>query len=71
MAEVKKVWIDQDECISCEACVGEAPDVLEMVDDKAQPKAEAKSPDFCKQHSDQIIAAAEACPSDAVKYETA
>ena len=71
MAEVTKVWIDADECISCEACVSEAPEVLEMVDDKAVVKPEAQNADFCKQHSDEIIASAEVCPSDAVKYETA
>jgi len=71
MAEVTKVTIDQDECISCEACIAECEAVLEMVDDKATVKADAQDPAVLKQHSDEIIAAAEVCPCDAIQVETA
>lgn len=68
MAQVTKVWIEQDECISCEACIGEAPEVLEMDDDKCVVKN--SDPAFLAGQTEQILAAAEACPVDAVKYET-
>ena len=71
MPEVTKVTIDQDECISCEACVAECEEALEMVEDKVALKAEAQDPEFLKQHSQGLIAAAEACPCDAIQVETA
>ena len=69
MANVNKVEIVEDECISCEACVAEAPAVFEMNGDKAKVKAEAKSAEFLQQHSDQVSAAVDACPSSAIKVE--
>ena len=69
MAEISKVWIEEEECIACEACVDAAPDVLEMDGDMCKVQDQAKSPDFCKEHSDQVEAAADACPVGAVKSE--
>ena len=71
MAEVTKITIDEDECISCEACVAECEEVFEMNDDKAVIKAEANNPEAFKKYSDAIVSAAESCPSDAIKLETA
>jgi len=71
MAEVTNVTIQADDCISCEQCVTECDAVFEMADDKAVVKPEAKNPAFCKSNSDGIVAAAESCPSEAIKYETA
>ncbi|GMU24510.1 MAG: hypothetical protein AMXMBFR13_45840 [Phycisphaerae bacterium] len=68
---VTKVEIEAGECISCEACVAEAEEVFEMGDDVAVVKPEAKDPAFCTQHSEKIMAAVEACPSSAIKVETA
>lgn len=67
MAEVTKVEIVSDDCISCEQCVSECDAVFEMNDDKAviKPGVDIKA------NSDGIIAAAGACPSDAIKYQTA
>ena len=67
MAEVTKVTIVNDDCISCEQCVSECDAVFEMADDKAivKPGADLKA------NSEGIIAAAGACPSEAIKYETA
>lgn len=67
MAEVTKVEVVNDDCISCEQCVSECEAVFEMADDKAivKPGADIKG------NSDGIVAAAAACPSDAIKYETA
>ncbi len=69
MANVTKVWIEEDECIACEACIGEAPEILEMDDDKCVVKT--SDPAVLAENSEQIVAAAEACPTDAVKYESA
>lgn len=69
MAEVSKVWVEDDECISCEECVSAAPDVFEMDDDTAKVKPAAAAPEFCKEHSDAIVEAAETCPVDSIKYE--
>ncbi len=71
MAEVSKVEIDSGECISCEACVSECEAVFEMGEDTAVVKAEAKDPAFCKANTEGIMAAVEACPSSAIKTETA
>ncbi len=71
MAEVTKVEIDTTECSSCELCVSECEAVFEMGDDGAMVKAEAKDPAFLKGNSDGILAAAEACPSSAIKVEKA
>ena len=69
MADMSKVWVDEAECISCEACVDACPEVFEMGDDSAVVKAEAQDPAFVQEHSDGITEAAEACPVDAIKYE--
>ncbi len=71
MAAVTKVDIDTGECISCEACVSECEAVFEMNGDTAVVKPEAKDPAFCTANSDGIMAAVEACPSSAIKVETA
>lgn len=65
MAEVSKVTIDAAECISCEACVDACGEVFEMGKDTAVVKAGAD----IKANSEGIIAAAEACPTSAIKYE--
>ncbi len=71
MAEVTKVEIESGECISCEACVSECEAVFEMADDAAIVKPAAKDPGFCKANSEGIMAAVEACPSSAIKVESA
>jgi ferredoxin len=68
---VTKVWVEADNCTSCEACVAVAPDVLEMNNDVASVKQEASDPAFLKAHSQDIIQAAQDCPCEAIKYETA
>ncbi|MHC4441945.1 MAG: ferredoxin [Planctomycetota bacterium] len=68
---VTSVTIIADECISCEACVAVAPDVLEMEDDITVVKADANNPDTLAAQSEAIIQAAEECPTEAIKYETA
>ena len=65
MAEVSKVSIDAGECISCEACVDACAEVFEMGKDTAVVKGGAK----IKENSEGIAAAAEACPTNAIKFE--
>ncbi len=65
MAEVNKVTIDASECISCEACVDACAEVFEMGKDTAVVKAGVD----VKANSEGVVAAAEACPTSAIKYE--
>jgi ferredoxin len=65
MAEVSKVTVDAAECISCEACVDACADVFEMGSDTAVVKAGVD----LKANSEGIVTAAEACPTNAIKYE--
>jgi ferredoxin len=65
MAEVNKVSVDAGECISCEACVDACGEVFEMGADTAVVKDGVD----VKANSEGIVAAAEACPTDAIKYE--
>lgn len=68
MAEtVTKVWVVEDDCTSCEVCVGTCPEVFEMGDDAATVKGGAD----LAANSDDIIQAADDCPTEAIKYETA
>lgn len=71
MAQVTKVTINEEECISCEACVAEAPEVFEMVGDKAKVRQEANNPAALKEHSEKILAAVAACPNSSISCETA
>ena len=65
MAEVSKVSVDAGECISCEACVDACAEVFEMGDNTAVVKAGVD----IKANSEGVVAAAEACPTNAIKYE--
>ena len=71
MAETVTSVTITDECIACEACIAVCPDVLEMAGDLAAVKAEANNPDTLAAQSESIIQAAEECPTEAIKYETA
>ena len=71
MAETVTSVTITDECIACETCIPVCPDVLEMADDAAVVKAEANNPATLAANSEAIIQAAEECPTEAIKYETA
>ena len=58
-----KYYVDE-ECIACDACIGEAPDFFEMNDDEgyAFVKAQPSTPE----ETEQCEAAIEACPVEAI-----
>jgi ferredoxin len=68
---VTKVWVETDNCTSCEACLAACPEVFEMNNDVAAVKKEAGTPEFLKANSQGIIQAAQDCPCESIKYETA
>jgi ferredoxin len=68
---VTEVRIEADDCIGCEQCVTECDAVFEMADDKAIVKPDAQKPEVLAAASEEILNAANACPSEAIKYETA
>lgn len=67
---VTKVWIEPG-CIVCDACENAAPTVFHVTDDTCVIRPEALSPDFTKPLSQDIKDAAEECPVDVIKFETA
>ena len=72
MAEtVTSVTIIADDCIACEACIAVAPDVLEMENDVTIVKPDANNPETLAAQSEAILQAAEECPTEAIKVETA
>lgn len=58
-----KFYVD-DECIACDACVGEAPDFFEMNDDEGHAfvRAQPQNPDEIA----QCESAMESCPVEAI-----
>lgn len=62
---VTKVWIEPG-CIVCDACENEAPKVFEVLEDTCIVRDNAPLDD-----TGSIVAAAEGCPVDVIKYDTA
>jgi ferredoxin len=60
----KTVVIDQDECISCGACVDSCPDVFRMNDDNL---AEVYAPDGASE--EEIEDAIDSCPVTCISWE--
>ena len=55
-----KIVVDEDECIGDSLCCAEAPGTFEMEDDKAVVLSKVTDDE------ETILAAAEACPVDAI-----
>ncbi|MFQ5590652.1 MAG: ferredoxin, partial [Phycisphaerae bacterium] len=67
---VTKVWIEEG-CIVCDACETTAPDVFDVKDETCIVKPAALDVEFTKPRTQSIIDAAEECPVDVIKFETA
>ena len=65
MAKVKKVIINQEECVGCESCVELCPDVFEFNEDeeKASVKDDYEGDEECIQE------AIDSCPSECIEWE--
>lgn len=61
---MKKVWIEET-CIACGECVEICPEVFELPGEIAVVKAAAADASM----DAKIIEAAEACPTEAIRYE--
>ena len=68
---VTKVWLEQSDCIACEACESGCPQVFQMVDGECKVKPEASDPAYLAQYSDAIKETAAACPVECIKFEEA
>ncbi len=66
---VTKVWLEQSDCISCEACESGCPEVFEMADGECKIKPEAADAAFLAKYSEQVKEVAEACPVECIKFE--
>jgi cytochrome b6-f complex iron-sulfur subunit len=68
--QVTRVWIEPG-CIVCDACETTAPDVFEVTEDTCLIRPAALAAEFTKPRTQSIIDAAEECPVDVIKFETA
>lgn len=68
---INKVWLEESDCISCEACESNCPEVFVMDDGMCKVKPEAADPAYLAPLTDKIKEAAEACPVECIKYEEA
>lgn len=67
---ITKVWIAPG-CIVCDACENDCPEVFDVTEDSCLIRPPAQSPDFLKPLTPSIIIAAEGCPVEVIKFETA
>jgi len=65
MAKVKRVTINQEECVGCESCVELCPDVFEFDADaeKASVKGSYEGDEDCIQE------AIDSCPTECIEWE--
>lgn len=61
----KVVYIDRDECIGCESCVGICPEVFSF--DESQGKAQVYNPDGAPE--EKIQEAIDTCPVQCIHWE--
>lgn len=67
--QVTKVWIAPG-CIVCDACETECPDVFDVQEETCVIRPEAQKSQFTQPLTPSIIAAAESCPVEVIKFET-
>jgi ferredoxin len=68
---VTKVWLEQSDCISCEACESNCPEVFVMTDGECNVKPEAADATYLAPLSEKVKEAAAACPVECIKFEEA
>jgi len=65
-----EVKVDQDLCISCTACVNEAPDFFQMDPDTNKSKFQKENPvQLDANELDNVERAASICPTNAISVE--
>lgn len=67
--QVVKVWIAPG-CIVCDACETECPEVFDVQEETCVIRPAAKAADFVRALTPSVIAAAESCPVEVIKFET-
>lgn len=68
MARVISIYIDPETCTCSQACVFECPEVLDGETDDGVPRIRGVAKYF-ETHVEQIKAAADACPVEAITLE--
>ncbi len=68
---ITKVWLEEKDCISCEACESGCPEVFVMQDGECKIRPEASDPAYLARYSDKIKEVAEACPVECIKFTEA
>ena len=66
---VTKVWLEQSDCISCEACEASCPEVFVMDGGECKVKPEAGNAAYLAPLSDKVKEAASSCPVECIKIE--
>lgn len=64
---VTKVWLEESDCISCEACESGCPEVFLMDNGECKIKPDAD----LAANTDAIKETAAACPVECIKFEEA
>jgi len=67
-SQITGVWIAAD-CIVCDSCQSQCPDVFEIQDQKCVIRPAAMSREFVGALTASILAAADKCPVDAIRFE--
>ncbi len=66
---ITKVWLEESDCISCEACESNCPEVFAMEEGECIVKPEAGEATVLAEKTEEIKEAADACPVDCIKFE--
>ena len=61
-----KVSVDQEKCIGCGACTAMGEEIFDLNDEGI---AEVKKADIAEEEKETVIAAKEACPTEAIIVE--
>jgi len=66
MARILSIYIDPYTCTCSQACIFECPEVLDGETDDGFPQIREGAEKYFETHVDQIKAAADACPVEAI-----